>query len=110
MRDFTGKITFGLFLVLGLISCDSTSDSLPDDGFNNAQDFEIALNETYNGFLSRGYCGGSDEGDLNSLPEVLGDSVILNPNSRSNKKALYDYTFDPDHTDMGINITLYSTR
>ncbi|HLS10636.1 MAG TPA: RagB/SusD family nutrient uptake outer membrane protein [Flavobacteriaceae bacterium] len=108
MRDFTGKITFGLFLVLGLMSCDSTSDSLPDDGFNNAQDFEIALNETYNGFLSRGYYGGSDEGDLNSLPEVLGDNVILNPNGRSTKKALYDYNFDPANTDMGIYISAYS--
>lgn len=102
------KLTLGFLLAFVLIGCDSTSDSFPDDGFKNAEDFEIALNETYYEFLSRGYYGGSDGGDLNSIPEVLGDNIILNPNGRNSKNTLYNYTFDSSNIYMGIYTSAYN--
>lgn len=100
-------ITLGL-LFLVLVGCDSTSDSFPDDGLINAEDFEIALNETYYEFLSRGYYGGSDGGDMNSIPEVLGDNIIINPNGRNSKNILYNYTFDSSNMYMGIYASAYN--
>lgn len=108
MRKLLSKTSIILILLLGLSGC-NTSDSWPDEeSYSTPQDFDNALQETYDVFLSRGYYGGSNGGDLNSLPEVLADNVIRNPNGRNSKRTLYDYTFNAANADMGLYATAYN--
>lgn len=104
MRKLIGKITLALVFTLVLVSCSSDSDSPSDDGYNNAEDFENALLDTYNVFLAKGYYGG----DLNSLPEVLADNIIRNPSGMGTNKILYNYSFDAANTQMGIYTSAYN--
>ena len=108
MKKTIYKATLALFLAIGLVSCDSDLDQLPhdslgtDQAYNTAQDYENAIRGAYSVFFSGGYYGGGDSGDLNSLPEVLADNVIRNPNGRGTKRTLYDYNFDAASAHMGI--------
>src|SRR5699024_5279759 len=114
MKKIIYKTTLALFLAIGLVSCDSELDQLPhdslgtDQAYNTAQDFENALRGTYSVFFSDGYYGGGDSGDLNTLPEVLADNVIRNPNGRGTKRSLYDYFFDASNAHMSIYTAGYS--
>lgn len=108
MRKLIGKATLILFLTLALAGCNSDSILPSDNEYSTPQDFETALIETYNVFLFGSYYGGSDTGDLNSLPEVLGDNIIRNPSGRGTKTTLYDYDFNAANAQMGIYTTAYN--
>lgn len=107
MKKIFYKIAVLALVIASTTSCDDKLDQIPfdqfgtEDAYTTAQDFENAIRGVYHGLTAASFYGGSDQGGMLDMPDVLSDNVTLAQAGRRSREQFHNFRYSPANAPLG---------
>ena len=101
MKNIIYKIAVVVLIAGSFASCSDELEQIPFDEFGTenayvtARDFENATRGVYATLVTPRFYGGSDDGGMLDMPDVLSDNVTLAQSGRFSRASLHNFRYTP---------------